>query len=150
VTGNSALFVKGNVNVNGGLNVNGTNKTFVIDNPTNPDKYLVHVCLEGPEAGVYYRGQGEITNNLSTRIRLPHYVEKIASDFIVNVTPIFNKETKKHVLCSVSEVENNEFEVFGENCRFNWLVFGSRGYFNVEPNKNETYVTGEGPYKYLL
>ena len=61
----------------------------------------------------------------------------------------FNKETKKHVLCSVSQVENNEFEVFGDNCEFHWVVFGARGYFNVEPNKSECVVKGDGPYKYF-
>ena len=46
-------------------------KTFVIDNPIHNDKYLVHSCLEGPEAGVYYRGEGEITNNKCVEIQLP-------------------------------------------------------------------------------
>ena len=35
-------------------------KTFVIDHPDDENKYLVHVCLEGPEAGVYYRGKAEV------------------------------------------------------------------------------------------
>jgi hypothetical protein len=33
-------------------------KSFVIQHPINTNQYLVHVCLEGPEAGVYYRGKG--------------------------------------------------------------------------------------------
>ena len=49
-------------------------KTFVIDHPIDAaNKYLVHVCLEGPEAGVYYRGKGEIINGASVVIHLPHY-----------------------------------------------------------------------------
>ena len=37
-------------------------KTFVIEHPNNVDKFLVHGCLEGPEAGVYYRGKDKIVN----------------------------------------------------------------------------------------
>ena len=33
-----------------GSNAGSANKTFVIDHPDDSDKYLVHVCLEGPEA----------------------------------------------------------------------------------------------------
>ena len=46
-------------------------KSFIIDHPDDSSKYLVHVCLEGPEAAVYYRGKGEITNNNSVVIYLP-------------------------------------------------------------------------------
>jgi len=46
-------------------------KSFIIDHPKEPEtKHLVHVCLEGPEAGVYYRGKGEITNNETVEISL--------------------------------------------------------------------------------
>ena len=33
------------------------------------DKYLVHACLEGPEAGVYYRGKDIIQDNEYTEIK---------------------------------------------------------------------------------
>lgn len=121
-------------------------KTFVIDHPTNKEKYLVHACLEGPEAGVYYRGKGEIINNESTTIDLPYYVQSLASDFTVNVTPIFNG--KINVLNS-SEVVDNKFTVYGENCRFHWIVYGKRLDIEVEPMKSETNVKGDGPYLYI-
>lgn len=35
-------------------------KTFVIDHPIVPQSYLVHTCLYGSEAGVYYRGNQAI------------------------------------------------------------------------------------------
>ena len=35
------------------IGATGPSKSFIIDHPTDPSKYLVHVCLEGPEAGVY-------------------------------------------------------------------------------------------------
>ena len=60
-------------------------KTFVIQHPLDKDKYLIHACLEGPEAGVYYRGRGEIKRD-SVRIDLPDYAKKLATDFTVQVT----------------------------------------------------------------
>jgi hypothetical protein len=124
-------------------------KSFVIDHPIHKEKYLVHTCLEGPEAGVYYRGKGEITNNYSTIIKIPDYVDKFARDFSIQITPIFNKKTKKITTCNVGEVEDNTFEVFGENCSFYWLLFASRGDVEVEPNKADVELHGDGPYTYL-
>jgi len=122
-------------------------KTFVIDHPRDNNKYLVHACLEGPEAGVYYRGKSEITNNESITINLPDYVEHLATDFTIQITPIFsNKEIKQ---LYVSEVENNSFIVYGENTKFFWLVQGKRCDIVVEPSKDNTIVNGTGPYKWI-
>jgi len=121
-------------------------KSFIINHPTDENKYLVHVCLEGPEAGVYYRGNGEITNNESVEVVLPHYVEKLAYDFTVQVTPIYGN---KIVTLNSSEVENNAFKVYGENAKFHWVVYGSRQEVNVEPNKADVNVKGDGPYLYI-
>ncbi|MCJ7801432.1 MAG: hypothetical protein MUP82_03635 [Candidatus Marinimicrobia bacterium] len=121
-------------------------KTFVIDHPTNENKYLVHACLEGPEAGVYYRGKGEITNNECVEIRLPHYVEKLAQDFTVQITPIYGN---KIVTLNSSEIENNAFKVYGENSKFHWTVYGNRHDINVEPDKDAVNVKGDGPYLYI-
>ena len=121
-------------------------KSFIIDHPTDENKYLVHVCLEGPEAGVYYRGKGEMTNNESVEVVLPHYVEKLAYGFTVQVTPIYGN---KVVTLNSSEVENNTFRVYGENAKFHWVVYGSRQEVNVEPNKADVNVKGDGPYLYI-
>jgi len=121
-------------------------KSFIIQHPKNENKYLVHACLEGPEAGVYYRGKGEILNNQSVIINLPYYVDSLASNFTVNITPIFNG--KLNTLNS-SEILDNKFTVYGENCKFYWIVYGKRLNIEVEPNKSETNVKGEGPYLYI-
>jgi hypothetical protein len=121
-------------------------KSFIINHPTDENKYLVHVCLEGPEAGVYYRGKGEITNNESVEVALPHYVDKFAYNFTVQVTPIYGN---KIVTLNSSEVENNTFKVYGENAKFHWVVYGSRQEVNVEPNKADVNVKGDGPYLYI-
>ena len=123
-----------------------SDKTFVIDHPTNDNKYLVHACLEGPEAGVYYRGKGEITNNEYVEIKLPHYVEKLAFDFTVQITPIYGN---KIVTLNSSEIENNAFKVYGENAKFHWTVYGNRHNINVEPDKDTVNIKGDGPYLYI-
>lgn len=121
-------------------------KSFIIHHPTEGDKYLVHACLEGPEAGVYYRGIGEIVDNNSSTIELPHYVEAFATDFTVQITPIYNG--KINVL-NASEVINNKFSVYGENCRFYWQVTGKRLEIITEPLKTDVEVKGDGPYLYI-
>ena len=107
---------------------------------------MVHACLEGPEAGVYYRGKSEILNGSSVEIELPSYVESF-SNFTVQITPIYNNGIP--VICS-SEVENNKFTVYGSNCKFFWNVCAQRQSINVEPLKSETEVKGDGPYKYIV
>ena len=123
------------------------NKTFVIDHPVNKNKYLVHACLEGPESGVYYRGKGEIVNNESVVIYLPDYVEKLATDFTIQITPIYSG--KKSEQLYTSEVENNSFIVYGQNCKFFWFVQGKRNNIEVEPLKSTVQVKGTGPYKWI-
>ena len=60
------------------------NKTFVIQHPTEYNKYLVHSCLEGPESGVYYRGRGVIeeSNNICLIKLLNIYVDINYNGFI--------------------------------------------------------------------
>jgi hypothetical protein len=121
-------------------------KTFVIDNPVNPNKYLVHACLEGPEAGVYYRGKGEIVNDNSIVIELPYYVSALATDFTIQVTPIYDGKVKSF---GVSEIVDNKFTVYGENGKFYWIVHGSRSDIDVDPNKTTVEIKGSGPYLWI-
>ena len=121
-------------------------KTFIIDHPTNESKHLVHVCLEGPEAGVYYRGKGEIIEGDCVEIELPHYVDRLAYDFTVQITPIYNG---KIVTLNASEVENGCFKVYGENAKFYWFVQGKRYDIDVEPDKGTVEIKGDGPYLYI-
>jgi hypothetical protein len=90
------------------------NKTFIIDHPDDPSKYLVHTCLEGPEVGVYYRGKGEIENNEFVVIHLPQYVSNLAYDFTIQLTHIYDGQDKNFNLVA-TEVENNQFTVYGKN-----------------------------------
>ena len=127
-------------------------KSFVINHPVNSEKLLVHACLEGPEAGVYYRGRGEITDETEyCSIYLPDYVDKLATDFTINVTPIYQGQgTKFNPNLLVTDVINNEFKVYGDKCAFFWVVYGKRmDIKNVEPNKNEVIIEGNGPYLWI-
>ena len=127
--------------------VANTAKSFIIEHPIDKEKYLVHACLEGPESGVYYRGEAEIKeDNSNVEISLPNYVDELATNFTVHITPIYNG---KHNLISASRVKNNKFTVYGDTGEFSWIVYGKRSTVNVEPYKNEVDVQGKGPYKWI-
>ena len=86
---NGALVVNGTCAINGFLtfsgSIVGTTKKFDIPHPTKKNHRLSHVCLEGPEAGVYYRGR--LTNK--SVIELPEYWKGLvdAETITVNLTP---------------------------------------------------------------
>jgi hypothetical protein len=79
--------------------VSNSAKTFVIPHPLESERYLVHGCLEGPEAGVYYRGQAQLpwkkenmrSNHTTMRVDLPDYTVAF-SNFTVHLTPVFAAE----------------------------------------------------------
>jgi hypothetical protein len=126
-----------------------TAKTFVINHPTKPDNYLVHACLEGPEAGVYYRGESKIENNQSVVVKLPDYVSSFATNFSINITPIYSDDSDENIVYRTSRIKDNAFTVHGKNGSFYWIVYGQRGKVDVEPKKSEVQVSGDGPYKYI-
>jgi hypothetical protein len=127
-----------------------TGKTFVIDHPLHQNKYLVHACLEGPEMGVYYRGKGTIENEQFTIVRLPDYVDKIAKNFTVQVTPIYDSSKNERNKLTTGNVVGGQFYVYGKNGDFYWKVMGQRGEaLEIEPAKETTEIRGEGPYQYI-
>jgi len=121
-------------------------KTFIIDHPLDNSKYLVHACLEGPEAGLYYRGKATIDNNASVIIKLPDYVKPLATNLSVQVTSIYSKDNKSKNVYETSEIENNQFTVYGKNGSFYWTVYGTKDEIQVEPNKSAINVQKNGPY----
>ena len=48
-----------------------------------------------------------------------------------------------------SRIENNCFNVYGENCEFFWVVQGKRNDIDVEPMKTDVEIKGSGPYKWI-
>ena len=125
-------------------------KSFVIQHPINTNKYLVHACLEGPEAGIYYRGKGEIINNKSLEIELPEYVKYISDNFTVQITKIFTDLDSFGKPLETSEVVDGKFTVYGSNCCFYWLVYALRKTIEVEPEKDKYELKGDGPYTYIV
>lgn len=79
--------------------LSAASKSFLIPHPTKPDKKLRHGSLEGPEHGVYVRGQvrGRV-------ITLPEYWTKLVDpdSISVQLTPV-----GKHQKLYVERVENN-------------------------------------------
>ena len=130
------------------------NKTFVIDHPLQPENYLVHACLEGPEAGVYYRGSDFIPAETTfCEITLPAYADALAKEFTVHVTPVLSAEDTFSTLAA-SNVEQGKFKVHRKKAKaakqeFNYMVFGKRATLETEPLKAAVKVKGEGPYKWL-
>ncbi len=66
--------------------ISATNKSFVIDHPTKPGKKLRYGSLEGPENGVYVRGELKGFNVIET----PDHWEGLVypDSFTVTLTPI--------------------------------------------------------------
>jgi hypothetical protein len=126
-----------------------TNKTFIIDHPSNENKFLVHACLEGPEAGIYYRGKATIIDNNSVAIQLPDYVAPLATELTVELTPIYSNDNNIcRCIYETSEIENNSFTVYGKNGSFYWTVYGKQNDILIEPDKTSVNIRGEGPYKW--
>ena len=61
--------------INGTLYANGA-KNFKIPHPLDDTKELIHSCLEGPEVGVFYRGDAVIVDG-TAEVTLPDYFEAL-------------------------------------------------------------------------
>lgn len=128
-------------------------KSFTIDHPIDTTKYLVHGCLEGPEAGVYYRGRAAIGNDHHVTVKLPSYVSHIAVNFSVQLTPIHgsSEALAAFVPLTTSPVSaDGQFTVYGRNGSFYWHVYGQRLEMNAEPCKDQVDVRGFGPYTFIV
>ena len=147
-----------------------TAKTFVIEHPLHTNKYLVHACLEGPEAGVYYRGAASIKTGFQfVEICLADYVEHLATEFTVYVTPICDvpindvpindvpindvpiNDVLRFANLITTQVHQGKFRVYSDKvpCDFDYLVMGKRMTIDVEPEKALVKVKGDGPYKWI-
>jgi hypothetical protein len=106
----------------------GWTKGFLINHPLEPDKsYLAHATLEGPEAAVFYRGEGQLAKGTAT-IELPEYFEALAREEgrTVLLTPLAEADTAISQLAA-SNVEKGSFTVVAADKknpsqRFYWEV----------------------------
>ncbi|MCX5328341.1 hypothetical protein [Streptomyces sp. NBC_00140] len=87
-------------------------KHFVIDHPLDPEnKSLHHVCVEGPEAAVFYRGCARLADGW-TEVELPPYFEGLAraDGRTVMLTPVCDDDAPISVLAA-SPVRGGRFTV---------------------------------------
>jgi hypothetical protein len=119
-------------------------KHFVINHPLDPDnRSLDHVCIEGPEAAVYYRGSGRLAGGRA-EVELPEYFEALTrvEDRTVLLTAVCDDDEPVAVLAA-SPLRDGRFTVRaadGTNPRqrFHWEVKAVRADVErlvVEPEK---------------
>ena len=130
-------------------------KNFVIDHPVDKEKYLIHGCLEGPTADVFYRGKGRLLEgDFETVVKLPDYFNALVDSESVTIllTPIDRVE---NICANISRINENIFIVkrkkIEKRLEFFWEVKATRKNeeFPVEPNKTDVNVKNIGPYSFL-
>ena len=110
----------------------GQTKSFLIDHPLDPEnKHLLHGSLEGPEHGVYYRGEARLVDGVA-KIELPHYFEALTREpgRTVTLTPKL-ENGRSPALLAASEVRDGRFEVRavgapGDGDAFFWEIKAAR------------------------
>lgn len=136
---------------------NGSVKSFVIPHPTDPDRWLVHGCVEGPEAGVEYRGVAVLDKNDEAIVDLPEYFEAatIPGSWSIHLTAELADFEGMPMICTAvyTPIKNNKFKIVALGAdRVSWLVKATRSDiapFPVEPLREDVQVRGESPYTWL-
>ena len=117
-------------NINAGGTISGATKNFDIEHPLNKSKRLIHGCVEGPEYGVYYRGEGQLKDGTTTII-LPDYFEALTrkDGRTIQITVFSDKkyiEDDQFEVLITSRIENGSFNVYSRskysNRKFYWEV----------------------------
>jgi hypothetical protein len=108
----------------------GGAKAFRIEHPTDPSKMLTHASLEGPELGVYYRGEAETVEG-RVEVALPDYFEALTmqENRTVLLTQLYEEEDDALALLAASRVKDGKFRVRSSNPsqKFFWEVKAVRG-----------------------
>ena len=119
-----SLDQNGNVNVPGNFSVNGQ-KNFVQDHPSDPDKQIVFVSLEGDEAGTYTRGTWKLEQGKAV-IELPEHFGLVTSDdgLSIQLTPrgqwlqlYVVKLTTSQVIVEEAQGKSGQFDYFIQGLR---------------------------------
>jgi hypothetical protein len=92
--------------------------------------------LEGPESGVYYRGQAQLTDG-EIWIELPSYVSRLAKNLTVQLTQINSNRDDGFARLRAGHVTGQGFTVYGDACQFAWHVFGTRADIHTEPLRDD-------------
>ena len=132
-------------------------KNFIIPHPADPGRLLVHSTLEGPEAAVFYRGEGRLRDGRA-EIVLPGYFEALTQEEgrTVQLSPASESPDAPVPALAHSPVRGGRFLVKASDDAnpgqaFTWEVKAVRKDIPplfVEPRKGEVEVHGVGPYTY--
>jgi hypothetical protein len=126
------------VHASGNITATGT-KSFVEPHPTEAGREIAYVSLEGPEAGVYFRGRGKFERGLAS-ISVPESFRLVAAEegLGVQITPIGEMATVAVVEASLEGI----LVKASRNVEFYFTVNGVRKSFPAfEPIRNsEAYV----------
>lgn len=121
-----SISANGDVTIPKTLNVAGS-KNFMIDYPGKPGSKLIHASLEGPEAAVFYRGEGQLINGKAT-ITLPDYFEKLTrlEERTIQLTGIDGFDKLAIKTQNRAQITDGRFSVYSDNPnssqKFNWEV----------------------------
>lgn len=133
-------------------------KTFVVDHPLDPDRYLVHATLEGPEPAVYYRGTAQLAGGRA-EICLPDYADALTDpdSWTVQLTPIGGFDRLAVEPSGGRCVRDGRFVVVADNPEsaqeFGWEAKGTRrdqGSLEAEPVRLGLDVHAMGPYTFAV
>ena len=98
-------------------------KDFVEPHPTDPSKMISYVCLEGREAGTYFRGSGRIVNG-SAVIEVPEDFRIVSDEkgLTVQVTPMGGAAS---IWCVGKSLDKIELKASAD-VEFDYMVNGVR------------------------
>jgi hypothetical protein len=125
-------------------------KGFDMHHPTKKGWRLTHICLEGPEAAVYYRG----TLKGSNIIDLPEYWRGLVDSetITVHLTPIgiyqelsyeiFDWGTKIKVLNNAGSAINCSYVIYGERKDVDKIVVEYEGKIEDYPGRDQRSIVG--------
>lgn len=145
------------VDANGDGIVFGDVKNFRIPHPTQADKEIWYASLEGPEAGAYVRGTGQLVNGEGI-VNFPDHFSAIANaqSMTVVLTPLSaDSEGMAVVEKTAQGFKVKELRRGTGNYSFDWEVKAVRkGYENYRPVRNaseyQPRVSAEERRKMLL
>jgi hypothetical protein len=125
-------------------------KGFDMHHPTKNGWRLTHICLEGPEAAVYYRG----TLKGSNIIELPEYWRGLVDSetITVHLTPIGTYQelsyeiidwgTKIKVLNNAGSAINCSYVIYGERKDVDKIVVEYEGKIEDYPGRDQRSIVG--------
>lgn len=125
-----SISANGDVSIDKTLNVAGS-KNFMIDHPLKPGMKLVHAAVEGPEAAVFYRGEGQLVNGKAV-IDLPEYFEKLTrkEDRTIQLTAVDGFDKLAVKTREGAQITDGRFTVHSDNPnssqKFNWEIKAMR------------------------